>query len=79
MTNIGSPKQVVFGPNSVAISDISTVKIIEKGVAYHASKAYKFSHFLPNSYPMHSQLPFKREVKFILPKTFAYDNISTNV
>ena len=47
MTHIGLPKQVVFGPDSVEISDISTRKIIVKGVVNHASKAYEFSHFLP--------------------------------
>ena len=47
MTHTGSPKQVVFGLDSVGISDISTRKIIVKGVANHASKAYEFSHFLP--------------------------------
>ena len=75
----GSPKQVVFGPDSVEISDISTRNIIAKGVANHASKAYEFSHFLPYSDPVHSQQPFEREGKFILPKPFAYGNVSINV
>ena len=47
MTPNGFPKQVVFGLDSVEISDISTGRIIAKGVANHASKAYEFSHFLP--------------------------------
>ena len=47
MTHIGSPKQVIFGPDSVEITDISTGNIIGKGVANHASKAYEFSHFMP--------------------------------
>ena len=38
ITHIGLPKQVVFGPDSVEISDISTRKIIAKGVANHVSK-----------------------------------------
>ena len=61
------------------ISDISTGNIIEKGVANHASKAYELSHFMPYSDPVQSQLPFKREGKFILPKPFSYDNFSINV
>ena len=40
MTHTGPPKQVVFGPNSMEISDISTGKIIAKDVANYASKAY---------------------------------------
>ena len=76
MTHIASPKRVVFGSDSVEISYISTGKMIAKGVANHASKAYEFSHFMPYLDPMHSQLPFERGGKFILPKPFAYDNVS---
>ena len=47
MTHTGSPKRVIFGPDSVDIIDISTGNIIAKGVANHASKAYEFSHFMP--------------------------------
>ena len=79
MTHAGSPKQVVFGLDSMKISDISTWKIIEKGVANHASKAYEFSHFLSYSDIVHSQFPFEREGKFILLKPFPYDNVSINV
>ena len=38
MTHTRSPKQVIFGLDSVEITDISTGNIIEKGVANHASK-----------------------------------------
>ena len=55
MIHTGSPKRVVFDPDSVEITDISTGKLIEKGVANHASKAYEFSHFLPYSAPAKSQ------------------------
>ena len=55
MTHTGSPNQVVFSPNSVEISDISTGKIIVKGVANHSSKTHEFSHFLPYSSPTQSQ------------------------
>ena len=42
MTHTGPPNKVVFGPDLVEISDISTGNIIAKGVANHASKAYEF-------------------------------------
>ena len=47
MTHNGPPKRVEFGLDSVEITNISTGKIIAKGVVNHASKAYEFSHFLP--------------------------------
>ena len=72
MTHIGSPKQVIFGPDSVEITDISTRTIIAKGVANHASKAYEFSHFMPFSEPVHSQ----REGKKIPSPSFA---VSTSI
>ena len=78
MTYIGSPKRVLFDPESIEFLDISTGKLIAKGVANHASKAYEFSHFLPYSDLVQSQLQFKREGKFILPKPFAYDHVSIN-
>ena len=54
MTHVGSPKRVVFDPELVEITDISTGNIIAKGVANHASKAYEFSRFLPYSYLVQS-------------------------
>ena len=45
MIHAGLPKRVVFEPGIVKISNISTGKLIAKGVANHASKAYEFSHF----------------------------------
>ena len=51
MTHTGPPKRVVFGPEPMDISDISTGNIIVKGVSNHASKAYELSHFLPYSAP----------------------------
>ena len=59
MTHISSPKRVVFGPESVEITYISTGKIIAQGVADHASKAYVFSHFMPYSGPLQTQLLFE--------------------
>ena len=71
MTHTGSPKQVIFGPESVEITDISTGNIIEKGVANHASKAYEFSHFMPPLEPVQSQQPLVREGKIISSTSFA--------
>ena len=70
MTHTGSPKQVIFGPDSVEITNISTRNIIEKGVANHASKEYEFSHFMPFSEPVHSQQPLAMEGKNISSKFF---------
>ena len=78
MTHTCSPKKVVFDPDLVEISNISTGKLMVKGVANHACKAYEFSHFLPCSDLVPSQLPFERKAKFILPKPFSYDNVSIN-
>ena len=76
MTHTGSPKKVLFGPDSMEILYILTGNIIVKGVVNHASKAYEFSHFLPQSGPVHSQLPFERGGKNILSTPFAYDKVS---
>ena len=48
MTHTGSPK-VIFSPDEVEITEISSGKFIAKGVANHISKVYMFSHFLPYS------------------------------
>ena len=45
MTHARPPKRVVFAPHSVEISDISTGKLIVKGVVNNASKEYELSHF----------------------------------
>ena len=55
MTHTGSPKRVIFGPDSMEITDVSIGNIIAKGVVNNASKAYEFSHFMPFSEPVHSQ------------------------
>ena len=51
MTHIGSPKKFIFSPDEVEITEISSGKVIAKGVANHTSKVYMFSHFLPYSNP----------------------------
>ena len=71
MTHTGSPKRVIFGLDSVEITDISTGNIIAKGVANHASKTYEFSHLMPPSEPVHSQQPLVREGKIISSASFA--------
>ena len=76
MTDTSSPKRIVFGPDKIDISDISTGKLIAKGVVNHASKAYEFSHFFPYSVPLQDMQPVIREGKFILPKPFTYDDVS---
>ena len=53
--------------------------MIAKGVTNHASKAYDISHFLTYSDPLQDLRAVKREGKSILPKPFAYDDVSTNV
>ena len=51
---IGSPNKVIFSPDEVEITEISSGKIIAKGVSNHTSKVYMFSHFLPYSNPYSS-------------------------
>ena len=41
-THTGSPKHMVFGPNSVEITKISIGELVAKGIVDHASKAYIF-------------------------------------
>ena len=76
MTHTGSPKRVIFGPHSIEITNISTGNIIAKGAANNASKAYEFSHFLPFSESMHSQLPLERVGKNIISTPLA---VSTSI
>ena len=58
------------------ISYVSTGILIEKGVANHAFNAYEVSPFFPYSYPLQDLQSVKREGKSILPKPFAYDDVS---
>ena len=60
MTHTFPPKRVVFGPDSVEITYISTGNIIAKGTTNHASKEYEFSHFLPYLDLVQPQQPFER-------------------
>ena len=51
MTHTTSPNKVIFSLDEVEIIEISSGKVIGKGVANHTSKVYMFSHFLPYSNP----------------------------
>ena len=64
---------MIFGPDSVEITYISTGDIIAKGVANHA---YEFSHFMTFSEPVHSQQPLAREGKNIPSTSFV---VSTSI
>ena len=71
MTYTGPLKRVIFGPDSIEITYISTRNIIVKGAANYASKAYEFSNFMPFSKPMHSQQPLASKGKIISSTSFA--------
>ena len=51
MTHTRSPKKVIFSPDEVEITEISSGRVIAKGVVNHAQKVYMFSHFLTYSNP----------------------------
>ena len=51
MTHIGMPKRVSFSPNDVEIIEITSRKLIAKGLANHHAKAYEFSHFVTDAKP----------------------------
>ena len=61
----------MFGLDLVEITYISIGNIIAKGAANHAPKAYEFSHFMPFSEVVHSQLPLERGGKKIISTPFA--------
>ena len=80
MTHTGSPKQVVFGLESVEMTEISTGKTIAKGIADHASKAYTFSHFMPYSDLLPQQLLFEADKGIKTPLLpIAYTNLLSNI
>ena len=43
MTHTGSPKKFIFSPDEVEITEISSGRVIAKGVANHAQKVYMTS------------------------------------
>ena len=49
MTHIGEPKRVIFTPDSVEISEISTAQVVPVGYADHHERMYKFCNFLSTS------------------------------
>ena len=67
MTHTDSPKQVLFGSDSVEITKISTGDIVMKGIVDHSSKAYIFSHFMPYIVLASPQLPFEADEGINIP------------
>ena len=67
MTHTSSPKQVVFVPDPVEITYISTGNIIAKGIVDHSFKEYAFSHFIPYSDPVQPQLLFEADKGINIP------------
>ena len=67
---------MIFGPDLLEITYISIGNIIAKGATNHASNAYEFSHFMPFSKPVNSQLPLEREGKNIPYTSFT---VSTSI
>ena len=49
MTYSGESKRVTFTPDTVAIEEISTNKVVALGFDDHNARMYKLSHFLPYS------------------------------
>ena len=80
MTHTSSPKKVVFGPDSVEITKISTREIVAKGIVNHASKAYIFSHFMPYIVPTSPQLSFEFDEGINIPSLpIAVSVLNTNI
>ena len=73
MTHNGSTKRFVFGHDTVKISNISSRKMIAKGVTNHASNAYAFSHFFPYSHQS-SLLTHANETRRIWNERFDHLN-----
>ena len=51
MTHTVIPNRVSFSPNDVEIIEITSGKLIAKGLANHHAKAYEFSHFVADAKP----------------------------
>ena len=62
MTHTVSLKQVVFLPDSMKITNISTGEIIVKGTIDHSSKGYTFSHFMPYQF-QHNHKFYSKQIK----------------
>ena len=61
MNHTSSPTQVVFGLDSIEIMEILPGKIIVKGIADYASKAYAFFDLMPYSNLVQTQLLFEAD------------------
>ena len=75
MTHTGSPKQVVFGPDSVEITNISIRETVAKGIVDHASNEYTFSHSMPYTVPAQPQLLFKADEGINIPSLLIADTV----
>ena len=64
MTHTGSPKKVIFSPDEVEIIEISSGRVIAKGVVNHAQKVYMFSHFLPYLNPSALLIHAMKQARF---------------
>ena len=73
MTYTGSPNNIIFSLDDVEITNILNGKFIEKGVVYHTSMVYKFSHFLLYSNPS-ALLTYANEASKIWPEIFGHLN-----
>ena len=51
MTYTGVPKRVSFSPDDVEITEISSRKLVSKGLANYHAKAYEFSNFVVDAKP----------------------------
>ena len=68
MTHTGSPKKFIFSPDEVEITEISTGRVIAKGVLNHAQKVYMFSHFVPYSTPLLFLFMLMKQASFGMKK-----------
>ena len=67
------PKRVSFSPNDVEITEISSGKLIAKGLANHLAKANEFSHFVADAKPT-ALLTHGNEVSRIWHERFGHLN-----
>ena len=75
MNHTGPPNQVVFGPDSVEIIEISTGKNIVKGIVDHSYKEYVFSDYMAYLDPVQTQLLFELDKGIktpLLPIAYTY-------
>ena len=67
------PKRVSFIPDDVEIIEISSIKLLAKGLANYHAKAYKFSHFVADAKPI-ALLTHGNEVIILWHERFGHLN-----